>query len=273
MTMLSITATRPSRITGSAAGRRRSAATQAERMTAAGLSVSFAGVHALSDVDLELAHGEVLGLIGPNGAGKTTLVNSLTGFQRPTAGRVALGDLDVTGLSTHALARLGVARTFQGVQVFTGLTLLENVEMGAVGCGVGRRAAQARALELLDHFAMRDLAGERCDALPPGIERKVGIMRAVASQPRFLLLDEPAAGLNDRETEDLREAVGAIRERLGCGILVIEHDMPFLMRLAERVHVLDYGRTLAVGAPDAVKNDPAVIAAYLGTASEADAQA
>jgi ABC-type branched-subunit amino acid transport system ATPase component len=231
--------------------------------------VDFDGVRAVDDVALTLERGEILGLIGPNGAGKTTLVNVLSGFQAPATGEVALAGLRVTGWPAHQLARRGVARTFQSVRVFGRLTALENVEAGAVGVGLSRRRARGRAVEILGWLGLAQRRDARGATLTLGEERLLGIARAVATGPRWLLLDEPAAGLNDAEGDALLEALALTRDRAGCGLLVIEHDMRLIMRLCERVQVLDSGRTIGEGTPEQVRSDPAVLAAYLG--SEADA--
>jgi ABC-type branched-subunit amino acid transport system ATPase component len=232
-----------------------------------GVSVHFEGVKAVDDVDFTLGRGEILGLIGPNGAGKTTLVNVVTGFQRPTGGTVFLSGVDVGGWPPHRLARNGLARTFQNIRLFSDLTVLENVEVGGVGMGMRRRVARKQALELLDGVGLVHKATERASALPMGDERRLEVARALATCPVFLLLDEPAAGLNETESDELVTAVRGIRNRLGCGVLVIDHDMRVIMRLCERIQVLNYGRTISVGRPEEVRNDPAVIDAYLGTKS------
>jgi branched-chain amino acid transport system ATP-binding protein len=228
------------------------------------LAVHFEGVKAVDGVDLVLRRGEILGLIGPNGAGKTTFVNALTGFQRLTAGRVSLDGVDATGWSANRLARAGLTRTFQNVRPFPRLTVMENVEVGAVGTGLGRREARSLARELLARLGLARRAHERASGLPHGEERRLGIVRALASRPRYLLLDEPAAGLNEVEADALVAALGAVRDDFGCGLMVIEHDMRVIMTLCERVQVLDYGRTLAVGAPAEVRQNDAVLTAYLG---------
>lgn len=230
------------------------------------VSVSFQGVVALQDVSLRLGRGEVVGLIGPNGAGKTTFVNVVTGFQKPDAGHVRLGTRELNGMSPDARARLGLARTFQGVLPFANLTVMENVEAGAVAMGHGRAEARRRAGAVLDRLALADKAARRAGTLPFGDERRVGIGRAIATAPRFLLMDEPAAGLNDAECAALEDVVRGIRADLGCGILLIEHRMSVVFALSDRIHVLQQGRTIAAGAPDAVRADPVVRAAYLGDA-------
>jgi len=231
------------------------------------VTVRFGGLLATDDVSVALARGEILGLIGPNGAGKTPLVNVLSGFQRPHAGSVRLEDRDMTGLTPDSYARSGVVRTFQAVRLFKGLSVAENVEVSLVGRGIGRAEARRRALLMLADFDLADRGGQAATALSYGEERRAGLVRALALEPRFLLLDEPAAGLAAAEAEDLRRAILAIRDRHGCGILVIEHNMALVMSLCDRIHVLNCGRTIASGRPDAIKADPAVRAAYLGSAA------
>jgi branched-chain amino acid transport system ATP-binding protein len=236
-------------------------------LTAERVTVRFGGLVATDDVSIALAPGEVLGLIGPNGAGKTTLVNILSGFQRAHAGRVALAGRDMTRLAPSAFARAGIVRSFQAVRLFRGLTVAENVEVGLVGRGVGRAAARRQALSMLADFELAHRAGQRADALSYGEERRAGLARALSLEPRFLLLDEPAAGLAAAEAEDLRRAILSIRDRHGCGILVIEHNMALVMSLCDRIHVLNSGRTIAAGKPYEIKADPAVRKAYLGSAA------
>jgi branched-chain amino acid transport system ATP-binding protein len=236
-----------------------------ETLCGEGIEVHFEGVKALDGVDLVLHRGEILGLIGPNGAGKTTLVNALTGFQAPTGGRLLLGGEDVTGRPAHRLARAGVARTFQSGRSFPDLTVFENVLAGPVGLGVRRREARERARNALTAVGLPGRDDELARSLSSGQERRLEVARAIAMRPRFLFLDEPAAGLNEGESDELVATIAELPERLGCGVLVIEHDMRVIMGLCGRLQVIDYGRTISEGAPEIVRADPAVIAAYLGT--------
>jgi ABC-type branched-subunit amino acid transport system ATPase component len=235
-----------------------------QRLVAEGIRVHFEGVRAVDGVDLTLERGQIMGLIGPNGAGKTTFLNAVSSFVQLTAGRVILGELDVSGWSPERLAKQGLVRTFQDVATFPALTVFENVELGALGAGLSRRKARLRADELLDQLGLRQLAKLPASALPHGEERRVGIARAVACSPRFLLLDEPAAGLDDTESMQLAEHIAAIRQELGCGVLLVEHDMRIIFRVCERIQVLDYGKSLAVGSPDEIRQNRQVVAAYLG---------
>jgi ABC-type branched-subunit amino acid transport system ATPase component len=235
-------------------------------LEARGVSVHFDGLTALDRVDLKVRSGEILGLIGPNGAGKTTLVNVVTGFERPDSGSVHLGGLEVTDWAPHRIARAGLARTFQSVRLFADLTVAQNLEIAAVAHGASRAAARERAAEILALLRLEREAPRRAADLPYGDERWVGIARALAAKPQILLMDEPAAGLSEAEAEQLRQAVTKIRDRFGCGILVIEHNMTLIMGLCDRVQVLEQGRTLALGAPADVARNPEVRRAYLGAA-------
>ncbi len=246
-------------------------ADKASRLEARGVSVHFEGLTALEDVDLTLSRAEILGLIGPNGAGKTTLVNVLTGFQRPDTGTVWLDSQDMTAWPPYRIGRAGLGRTFQAVRLFSSMTVLENVELGAVAVGMGRGAARARALELLDWLGLLEMAPLQADTLPFGAERQVGIARALAGHVRFLLLDEPAAGLNEAEADEMVRTVSRIPEEFHCGVLVIEHNMRLIMALCDRLHVLDEGRTIAIGTPAEVQEDSAVRRAYLGGEAESAA--
>jgi len=239
-------------------------ATGAPSLEVQDVHVQFEGVKAIDGVDLTLGAGEILGLIGPNGAGKTTLVNVVSGYQEPTDGEVLLGATRVTAWSPQRLARAGLVRTFQAVRLFANLTVLENVEVAAIAGGLKPAAARVRAFDLLDAFDLADRADALAGSLPLGEERLLGIARALGAAPRFVLLDEPAAGLDEHESDLLVERLTAIRERHACALLVIEHDMRLIMRLCHRIQVLDSGRTISIGTPEQVRSDPAVRDAYLG---------
>jgi branched-chain amino acid transport system ATP-binding protein len=233
-------------------------------LQAIGLNVRFSGVHAVADVDLEVFQGEIVGLIGPNGAGKTTLVNALSGFQRPSSGEVRLNGRQITGWSADRRARAGVARTFQSVRPFRGLTVRENVTAAAFASGARRRDASELADDVLELVGMSGRGSAFAGSLAYGEERRLGIARVLAVRPQILLLDEPAAGLNEQESDELLDVFIAVREKYGCGLLVIEHDMRLIMRLCDRLHVLNYGQTLSQGTPREVAQDPRVLEAYLG---------
>ncbi|WP_416899126.1 MAG: ABC transporter ATP-binding protein [Minwuia sp.] len=229
-----------------------------------GVTVRFQGLTAIDSVDEALVSGEILGLIGPNGAGKTTLVNVMTGFQAPTEGRVKLDGESVNEVKPHDLRRRGVARTFQAGRLFREMSVVENVEVAGVGMGLTRIAAHKEAMELLDWIGLADRANVLAGALPYTDERRVGIARALIQSPKFILLDEPAAGMSDLECDDLMGLVQQVRDRFGCGVVLIEHNMRVVMGISERIHVLDSGKTIARGKPQEVQNNPAVIEAYLG---------
>ncbi|MBN8995058.1 MAG: ABC transporter ATP-binding protein [Rhizobiales bacterium] len=234
-----------------------------------GVTVRFGGLAALQDVSLKLTTGQVLGLIGPNGAGKTTLVNVFSGFQAATEGSLLLDGTPIDHLSAQARARLGLVRTFQAVRLFPDLPVIANVEVSALARGAGRAEARATGYELLDWMGVSNRAGQRGSTLPYSDERKVGIARALALRPKFLLLDEPAAGMHEGEAEALLERIVTIPRTFGCGVLLIEHNMRLVMAASDRLHVIEFGRTLAEGTPEEIKADSRVIEAYLG-AEEAE---
>ncbi len=234
-------------------------------LIATSLVKDFAGLRAVDDVSLTVRPGEILGLIGPNGSGKTTTINLLTGLLRITSGTVALGGTEMTGWPAHRRAHAGLARTFQVVKLFKDFTVRENIEVAAISAGgVSRREAGKRAEAALAQIGIAHLADVPARILPQGEERRVEIARALATSPAFLLLDEPGAGLNDAEIEVLLPTLERIRNETGCGILIVDHDMRLIMGLCDRLQVLNYGRTIAAGPPEAVRRDPAVIEAYLG---------
>jgi ABC-type branched-subunit amino acid transport system ATPase component/ABC-type branched-subunit amino acid transport system permease subunit len=245
--------------------RPRAARGPAGGLRAEGIILAFSGLQVLRGVELELAPGEALGLIGPNGAGKTTLVNVLSGFQAPNSGSVSLDGTCVTGWSPARLARAGLGRTFQAALPFAGLTVIESVAVGAMGVGIGRRRAVSVAAEVLERLGLSEQAQSPAGLRPPGDQRLLGIARALATGPRYLLLDEPAAGLNDEERRDLVAILRGVIRDFGCAILLIEHDMNVVMDLCSRVQVLDDGKTVLVGTPEEVQAHPAVVEAYLGT--------
>jgi branched-chain amino acid transport system ATP-binding protein len=234
------------------------------KLVAEGIRVHFEGVRAVDGVDLTLERRQIMGLIGPNGAGKTTFMNAVSSFVPLTGGRVHLDGIDVTGWAPHKLVARGLVRTFQDVATFPGLTVFENIELGALGAGLSRRKARIRAWELLENLELRDVALLPASALPHGDERRLGIARAVAVEPKFLLLDEPAAGLDDAESLALTGTIARMRDELGCGILLVEHDMRIIFRVCEQIQVLDYGKSIAVGTPEEIRTDRRVVAAYLG---------
>lgn len=244
-----------------------------------GLSKAFLGLQALQDVSITINSNEILGLIGPNGAGKTTCFNLLTGFLVPTAGRIYFRGQDITGQSPAQVARLGLARTFQNIRVFNSLSVLENVMTAAqlrtkISIGelflstpgfLGKEAQiRARASELLDLLKLAPYAGLPAASLPYAHQRRLEIARALATEPFLLLLDEPAAGMNPAESDDLHRLILDLRERFHLTILLVEHDMRLVMNVCERIIVLNYGKIIAEGQPGSVRKNPQVIAAYLG---------
>jgi branched-chain amino acid transport system ATP-binding protein len=235
-----------------------------ETLRASSVSRAFDGVQALREVTLILGRGEVVGLIGPNGAGKSTLVNVLSGFDRPDRGAVELAGQDVTRWSPHRRGRKGLARTFQHSHAFRGLSVRENVEVSALGVGASAREAARRATALLERLGLDRYADTPASALAHGDERRLGVARALATEPSFVLLDEPAAGLPEAEVPDFAALVRSIASQHGAGVLLIDHNIALIMETCERIQVLDQGTVLAEGAPAEIRANLDVAAAYLG---------
>ena len=248
------------------------------------LSISFGGLAALSGLSFQVRDREIFALIGPNGAGKSTVFNVITGLYRPSHGRVTLGGDDLLALAPHQIAQRGVARTFQNTEVFRQLTALDNVLIGRhthLRAGVirgalwlpGVRREEARAREsayaLLTRLGLDDVAAVEAGSLPLGAQKRLEIARALASEPRLLLLDEPAGGLNPTETQTLMAVIRRLRTETGLAIVVVEHDMELVMGISDRVAVLDHGRKIAEGRPHEIATDAAVVEAYLGSEDEA----
>jgi branched-chain amino acid transport system ATP-binding protein len=233
-------------------------------LRATGVSRSFEGVRALREVTLELHRHEVLGLIGPNGAGKTTLVNVITGFDTPTAGSVQLEGVDVTAWSPHRRGRAGLARTFQHSRSFRELSVRENVEVAALGAGARGGSARRKAAELLELLGLGDRASMPAGTLARGDERRLGVARALATEPRYVLMDEPAAGVPEAEVPEFAAVIRSVRDEHGAGVLLIDHNMALIMEVSDRIQVLDQGRTLAGGTPREIRQNIDVAAAYLG---------
>ena len=238
--------------------------TVVDELSAQNVSVRFRGISALSGVSLKLARREILGLIGPNGAGKTTLVNCLSGFQPLTDGHVLIAERDAGGMSPRDFRRAGVSRTFQAGRLFRGMSVLENLEVVAVGLGQSRRRAEAHGRDILDWLGITQLADKMAAALPYTDERRVGIGRALVLGPAYLLLDEPAAGMSEVECEELMHLILGIPATFGCGVLLIEHSMRVVMGVCARIHVLNSGQSIAAGTPEEIQSNKAVIASYLG---------
>ncbi len=230
-----------------------------------GVTKDFAGLRALDGVSLRIGQGEILGLIGPNGSGKTTLINVVTGLLPATGGKIVANGIDITALPAFRIARTGIARTFQTIRLFRELSVLENVQVAGVSMGLPRMAARRRAEAVLEELALSAWSAQRAGALPYGLERRVEVARALAMEPHFLLLDEPAAGLNEEESDELLAMLAPIPEGKRLGMMIVEHDMRLIMRLCHRLHVLSYGRTIGEGTPEEVRKIPAVVEAYLGS--------
>ena len=248
------------------------------------LGIDFGGLKAVDDFNLTIGKTEIAGLIGPNGAGKTTVFNLLTKVYEPTSGAVLVNGHDMKGMSIVQASHMGLARTFQNIRLFDKMTVEENVRIGLhsqikydLFTGILRlprywkkeKQQHEKAMELLDIFSMQDLADEEAGSLPYGAQRRLEIVRALATDPKLLLLDEPAAGMNPRETEELMENIAKIRDQFGIAILLIEHDMSLVMGVCEGICVLNFGRVIAKGTADEIQSNPAVIEAYLGKKKEA----
>jgi len=243
------------------------------------LGIDFGGLTAVDDFTLTIGRTEIAGLIGPNGAGKTTVFNLLTNVYQPTRGAILLDGINTAGKTTAQVNAMGIGRTFQNIRLFSNMSVLDNVKIGmhnhikeglwsafthAFGYKKAEQQADARALELLDVFHMADQAQAQAGSLPYGAQRRLEIVRALATKPGILLLDEPAAGMNPSETAELMDTIRQIRDDFGIAVLLIEHDMNLVMNICEGICVLNYGKVIAKGTPDEIKANPVVIEAYLG---------
>ena len=243
------------------------------------LGIDFGGLTAVDSFNMTIGPTEISGLIGPNGAGKTTIFNLLTSVYQPTRGSVLLKGIDTKGMTTAKVNRLGIARTFQNIRLFNEMTALDNVKVGMhneIKCSFlasilrlpsyyrAEKKANEKAMELLDFMGLADIADQKAGSLPYGVQRRLEIVRALASNPAIILLDEPAAGMNPSETTELMHQIRRIRDHFHIAIFLIEHDMNLVMNVCEGIVVVNYGKIIAKGTPEQIKNDPAVIEAYLG---------
>jgi branched-chain amino acid transport system ATP-binding protein len=237
-------------------------------LRAEAIGVAFDGLTALADVGLDVPRGAITGLIGPNGAGKTTAVNVLSGFEKPSTGRVTLDGVDITGRQPHEVRRMGLARTFQGGRLFGELSVIDNLEVTGVGLGRTRREAARRAAAMLEWIGIGRLAERPAAGLPYTDERRVAIGRALMLEPAYLLLDEPAAGMSEAEAAELAALIRRVAGEIGCGVLLIEHNIGLVLELCATICVLDSGRVIETGPPAAIRASARVRHAYMGTAAD-----